>query len=124
MKKLNNLVNVVHFQEMKQFSDKTIAAFGTRLNGHANVCDFYTECPNTACDNSVSFREKMIQFREWVPSNVQPHGKVQLTLEVDNSAAKQLGIEPLHHCKPTMTSALADTGAQMCVADWQVGPRL
>ena len=333
VKKLNNLVNVVHFQEMKQFSDETIAAFGTRLNGHANVCDFYTECPNPACDNSVSFREKMILFQflkglndthaqerileasaqqeggelglakamklaesfemskkssqivntakvskisehpknknstrqdirktnkketscgncgkddhtsklndrrknckafdkqctkcntnghyanmcrggpresrdksqpnrkdgkdtklnevkadtakeptqeadlgtlsgswfklsgsqelssaksnlspsakllafhksdsarklrhhimnkfgEWVPSNVQPHGKVQLTLEVDNSAAKQLGIEPLHHCKPTMTSALADTGAQMCVADWQVGQRL
>ena len=54
----------------------------------------------------------------------QAHGKLKLNIEVDNSAAHQLNLPPLTHCKSTPVSALADTSAQMCVADWQVGQRL
>ena len=60
----------------------------------------------------------MNSFGKWVPSHVEPHGKVQLNIEVDNSAANQLQLQPLHNCTKTTVSALADTGAQMCVADW------
>ena len=62
----------------------------------------------------------MNSFGKWVPSHVEPHGKVRLTIEVDNSAASQLRLQPLRNCSKTTVSALADTGAHMCVADWRV----
>ena len=44
VKKLNNLVNVVEFQALSQFSNETVTAFATRLNGHANLCDKLVTC--------------------------------------------------------------------------------
>ena len=41
VRKLNNLVNICEFQSMTQYSAETCTAFGTRLNGQANICDMY-----------------------------------------------------------------------------------
>ena len=53
VKKVNNLVNNVEFTSMQQFSDETVTAWGTRLNGHANMCDMLVQCDD--CEQDVSF---------------------------------------------------------------------
>jgi hypothetical protein len=65
-----------------------------------------------------------VLFRSlWVPAAVQPHGMVKLNVQLSQSAQTQLN---LPHVKLSTTSvqALADSGAQMCVADWDVAARL
>ena len=61
VKKLNNLVNVVEFQSLTQFPEETVTAFGTRLNGKANLCDLITPCEN--CQTEVSFKNKFIMYQ-------------------------------------------------------------
>ena len=63
-------------------------------------------------------------FGNWRPSNIQPHGRLLLEAQVSNSAQQQLGIQSTPNSKPTSVEALADTGAQMCVADWSVAQRM
>ena len=65
----------------------------------------------------------MDEFGSWKPSNVQPHGKIKIRLKISKSATEQLQLKPV---KSTSTSALAlaDTGAQMCVADFNVAKRM
>jgi hypothetical protein len=46
---------------MQQFSDETVTAWGTRLNGHAKMCDMLVQCEG--CENDVSFAEKMIMYQ-------------------------------------------------------------
>ena len=58
VKKVNNLVNIVEFQSIQQFSNETVTAWGTRLNGHANMCDMLVQWED--CEQDVSFAEKMI----------------------------------------------------------------
>ena len=64
------------------------------------------------------------KFGAWKPSNVQPHGKLNLKVKLSKSAATQLNLPEIQHSSPTSVSALCDTGAQMCVADWEVAKRL
>lgn len=54
----NNLVNIVELQRMGQGNQETIMQFSTRLNGHADLCDFSIDC--TACGEQVSYKEKDI----------------------------------------------------------------
>ena len=64
------------------------------------------------------------EFGKWKPSNVQPHGKVNIQLEVAQSVSQQLNIPIIRNVKTTTVHALADTGAQMCVADWGVAKQM
>ena len=59
--KLNNLVNVVEFQSINQFTEETVTAFGTRWSGHANLCDMIVPCENY--EANVSFKSKMIMYQ-------------------------------------------------------------
>ena len=61
VKKVNNLVNIVQFQSLHQFSDETVTAFGTRLNGHANICDMLVNCDE--CEMDISFKDKLIMYQ-------------------------------------------------------------
>lgn len=62
-------------------------------------------------------------FGKWKPSNVQPHGKLQVKVKTSVSATQQLQLQPIKSLTTTV-SALFDTGAQMCVADWNVAKRM
>ena len=53
VKRKNNLVNIVDLQRMGQANDETITQYSTLLMGHADVCDFFTEC--SACNRDISF---------------------------------------------------------------------
>ena len=64
------------------------------------------------------------EFGNWKPSHVQPHGNIQVSLQVSQSAAEQLQLQPIQHAQQTFIKALADTGAQMCVADWSVAKQM
>ena len=64
------------------------------------------------------------KFGAWKPSNVEPHGKILLTASISQSAQEQLQLQPIVNAKETVVNALADTGAQMCVADWLVATRM
>ena len=66
----------------------------------------------------------MDEFGRWTPSNVQPHGKLLLQVSISQSAASQFDLPQVNNIKSTPVSALADTGAQMCVADWRVAKSL
>ena len=61
VKKVNNLVNIVDFTAMHQLTDETVTAWGTRLNGHAKMCDMLVQCDE--CEHNVSFAEKMIMYQ-------------------------------------------------------------
>ena len=63
-------------------------------------------------------------FGKWQPGPVQPHGKLQVNLTVCTSAPDQLGLPQMHDKSTIAVNALADTGAQMCVADWNVALRM
>ena len=63
------------------------------------------------------------KFNQWVPGAVQPHGKVKLNVKLSQSAQTQLYLPPVG-ISATTVQALADSGAQMCVADWDVAARL
>ena len=65
----------------------------------------------------------MDEFGRWKPANVQPHGKLLVHLQVSHSAAEQLQL-PVISANKTTVHALADTGAQMCVADWSVARQM
>ena len=65
----------------------------------------------------------MDRFGNWTPANVLPHGRLQLQVSVSASAQQQFNL-PVSATSSTSVSALADTGAQMCVADWQVAKRM
>lgn len=69
VKKLNNLVNIVNFQQMAQFNDETVTAFVTRLNGPANLCDLNTKCES--CSLDISFKKKMIMYQMYVDLRTQ-----------------------------------------------------
>ena len=58
VKKFNNLVNVVEFQNFAQFNNETITAYATRLSGQANLCDMLVKCPKCAIE--VSFKNKFV----------------------------------------------------------------
>ena len=60
----------------------------------------------------------------WRESGVLPHARVELGVEVCGSAHDQLGIMRLGRTRSAVVSALADTGAQMCVADVSLADRL
>ena len=53
----------------------------------------------------------------WKVGDVEPHGKVDLNLEVCFSAYKELQLGALGRVRGARVTALADTGAQMCLAD-------
>ena len=63
------------------------------------------------------------KFGSWSPANVQPHGRLQLQVKPSLSAQKQLGLPKLTNTS-TQVNALAETGAQMCVADRMVAKRM
>ena len=63
-------------------------------------------------------------FGTWKPSHVLPHGRVSLTASLAKSAQHQLQLQRVTNSNSTQVHVLADTGAQMCVADWQVAERM
>ena len=66
----------------------------------------------------------MDEFGKWKVSHVEPHGRVQVQVKICNSAARQLGISKLPQKKTISVSALCDTGAQMCVSDWNLAKEM
>ena len=64
------------------------------------------------------------EFGKWQPSNVAPHGRVHLQVKPSQSAQQQLQLPSLPNSSVTTVEALADSGAQMCIADWSVASRL
>ena len=66
----------------------------------------------------------MDSFGRWTPSHVAPQDKVDLIVRISDSAPTQLQLPTLHHTNSTKVSALADFGAQMCVADWQIAKNM
>ena len=61
VKKRNNLVNVITFQQMAQERDEGVHAFLARLNGQAELCDLTVPCPEHGC--SVSFKERLTMLQ-------------------------------------------------------------
>jgi hypothetical protein len=66
----------------------------------------------------------MDEFGKWKPSNVQPHARLKLQVKVSESPTAQLNLPTVQNTTSTSVSALADTAAQMCVADWQVAKKM
>ena len=64
------------------------------------------------------------EFGKWVTSNVSAHGKIQVHVKLDPSAQQQLDLDQLPNTSSTTVSTLADTGKQMCVADWAIAKKL
>ena len=63
------------------------------------------------------------QFGNWSPSHVQPNGRLNLNIKPLQSAQQQFDLPRLPDTS-TKVIALADTGAQMSVADWEVAKRM
>ena len=63
-------------------------------------------------------------FGKWQPGPVQPHGKLEVNLTICASAPEQLGLPRINNKSTIAVNALANTGAQMCVADWNVAVRM
>ena len=63
-------------------------------------------------------------FGRWRPSNVEPHGLLQLTMESCHSATQQLRLLKIPGTKPVQVNALVDTGVQICVADYQLAKQM
>ena len=61
VKKRNNLVNVIAFQQMCQERDEGVHGFLARLNGQAELCDMTVTCPEHGCD--VSFKERLTMLQ-------------------------------------------------------------
>ena len=61
VKKRNNLVNVIAFQQMCQERDEGVHGFLARLNGQAELCDMTVSCPEHGCD--VSFKERLTMLQ-------------------------------------------------------------
>lgn len=64
------------------------------------------------------------QFGNWTPGNVLPHSKVDIHIQLSKSAAKQFQLPMTAETRSTRVTPLVDTGAQMCVTDWQVAKRM
>lgn len=60
----------------------------------------------------------------WVSRNVEPHGRLELSLRVCEPAYKQLGLRVPTRPRAVCVSGMADTGAQMCVGDVEIAERL
>ena len=58
---MNNLVNVITFQQMCQDRDKGVHAFLARLNSQAELCDMMVPCPEHRC--AVSFMERLTMLK-------------------------------------------------------------
>merc|ERR1712082_476840 len=54
----------------------------------------------------------------------EPHGRVRLRLEVEQSGYEAVKAEVPQAVKTTVVSGLCDTGAQMCVTGTDVGWRM
>ena len=61
VKKHNNLVNIIEQQRLGQQHDETVAAYTTRLNDQASLCDLNVVCPD--CDTEVGFKEKTVMYQ-------------------------------------------------------------
>ena len=57
-------------------------------------------------------------FGKWKPSNVEPHGVLQLTMESCHAAMDQLKLPRIPKTKYVKINV--DTGEQMCVADYEL----
>ena len=60
----------------------------------------------------------------WRVSDMEPHGKVDLRLQVLQSAYRELRLMDLGKSSPVEVTALADAGAQMCLAYVTVARKL
>ena len=56
----NNLVNVVHLLALSQDREEPVRAFYTRLKANASVCELFIPCTASACNEKVSYADKMI----------------------------------------------------------------
>ena len=56
----NNMVNILHFQELYQGKDQSVSEFAANLNGAAGICDFTVTCE---CSKEISYSEKMQAFQ-------------------------------------------------------------
>ena len=61
VKKRNNLVNVIQFQQMYQERDEGVHGFLARLNGQAELCNLTVPCPEHGCE--VSFKERFTMLQ-------------------------------------------------------------
>ena len=75
-------------------------------------------------DNRKIRRHIYDNFGRWKPSNVEPHGILQLTMEACHTATSQQRLPKLKNTKPIKISALVDTGAQMCVCDYSLAKQM
>ena len=64
------------------------------------------------------------KFGRWKPSNVEPHGILDLTMEACHEATSKLNLPKLRNTKSVQISALVDTGAQMCVVDYKLAKQM
>merc|ERR1712082_488581 len=60
----------------------------------------------------------------WRSCNVEPHGRLELSLRVCKPAYEQLKLRVPPRSRAVRVSAMADTGAQMCVGDLELAERL
>lgn len=61
---------------------------------------------------------------KWQQSPVKPHGKIKIQVEVCQTAFQKLQLDMPHNTRPSQVTSLADSRAQMCVADITVARRL
>ena len=84
---------------------------GNNINLISNTA---SKIPHMACDKSGS----------WQKQNVEPHARIEVQLSTCLPAYKQLHLQKPTCTVTTRVVALADTGAQMCVADLSTVDRM
>ena len=60
----------------------------------------------------------------WMPSRVEGAGRLQVRVEICKEAYKPGYRSAPKGCKPAVVTALADTGAQMCIAGMSLALRM
>ena len=60
VEKCSELMNLVQLMDMQQGRDEPFRSFVARCKGQANVCNFKTPCPGTACKQTVSHMDSTI----------------------------------------------------------------
>ena len=72
------------------------------------------QVPNYQCNNNG----------KWIQAPVEPHGRVGVKVDVCQEATSQLGLQTPQQVNPTKVIALADSGAQICMADYSLASKM
>ena len=123
VKKLNNLVNIVEFQNLAQFNNETVTAFATRLSGHANLCDMLVTC--STCELDVSFKNKLVMF-QFVKGLKDNHAQERILEASASEHGGELSLEKVVKLAESfemgrMSAQLVNKGQVSKISEYQKG---